>query len=198
MLRGTLVRCAQEARRPMIKFPDRKSAQKGWYIKRVIQRALFAKEALIGCSLYNLVILTSVLNRSFSFSFPRTLPDTQEPQPHPSAPEEVQKNFSHFQEVLQSGPHFHPEKLQSSSASSEASSGESSSGGGGDIAEDLHDLPRRFWQTPSLLIEEKEIDAINVSLSIFYLIAAPHSSSMQTLRVVEPPYYRNERCHIKH
>ncbi|KAK0544476.1 hypothetical protein OC846_005084 [Tilletia horrida] len=82
--------------------------------------------------------------------------------PHPAAPPEIVKDFSHFQEVFSSGPHFHPEKLQSASGSASASS---SGGGGGassgaEVVEDVHDLPPRFWKTSSLLIEEDEMELI--------------------------------------
>jgi len=103
---------------------------------------------------------TSSLNRFFSTSL-LLCSEHEDSHPHPEAPKEIVKEFSHFKEVLESGPHFHPEKLESSSSSS--SSTPSSSTKGGDVFEDLHDLPKRFWQTPSLIIEEKEMDAIMVS-----------------------------------
>ncbi|PWN31849.1 uncharacterized protein FA14DRAFT_166078 [Meira miltonrushii] len=88
------------------------------------------------------------------------------PHPHPAAPQDVAKNFDHFQEVFQSGPHFHPEKVQQMSSQSSTggggggSSAASSSGKGGEVVEDIHELPKRFWATPALAIEENEMDAI--------------------------------------
>jgi small subunit ribosomal protein YMR-31 len=92
----------------------------------------------------------------------------EEPHPHPEAPKEVAKEFKHFQEVFNSGPHFYPEKLASNKSSSSPSSSPSSSESAADVAEDLHDLPRRFWQTASLTIGEREMEAINVSIGLNY------------------------------
>lgn len=119
----------------MIRFPDRKSAPKGGEYG--------ACDAVRGGA-YNALSSNPITDH--------------EPHPHPAAPQAVAKDFSHFQEVFQSGPHFHPEKIQTS-----ASPSPSSSSSGGEVFDDLHDLPKRFWQTPSLLIGEREMDAINVS-----------------------------------
>ncbi|KAE8271536.1 hypothetical protein A4X09_0g794 [Tilletia walkeri] len=78
-----------------------------------------------------------------------------EPHPHPAAPPEIAKDFSHFQEVFASGPHFHPEKLQSASEGKEEPAAAPAP-----VAEDLHELPARFWKTRSLVIEEDEMEAI--------------------------------------
>ncbi|UZJ54477.1 hypothetical protein CBS101457_003797 [Exobasidium rhododendri] len=121
MFRRTLIRHAQEARKPMIRFPDRK----------------------------------------------QTAHKQEEQHPHPEAPKQVVENFGHFKEVFDSGPHFHPEKLEASSSSSSSSPSSSSSSapsagkGGGEIFEDLHELPQRFWQTPSLVMGQIEMDAID-------------------------------------
>lgn len=55
-----------------------------------------------------------------------------------------------------------PSKVGSSS-SIQGSSGGNTSSPRGDVAEDLHDLPPRFWKTPTLILEEVEMDAIMVS-----------------------------------
>lgn len=53
----------------------------------------------------------------------------------------------------------------------DASTAGGASGGGKtqdnriDVAEDLHDLPPRFWKTPTLFLEEAEMEAVMVSLA---------------------------------
>lgn len=37
-----------------------------------------------------------------------------------------------------------------------------------DAADDLHDLPERFWRTPTLILEDTEMEAIMVSFSTSY------------------------------
>lgn len=77
-----------------------------------------------------------------------------EPGPHPEAPAEVAESFSQFRETHNSGPHFHPEKA-----------GSSSGGAGGapsGVANDIRELPPRFWDTLSLRIDEAEMEAIMV------------------------------------
>ncbi|PWN88329.1 hypothetical protein FA10DRAFT_268529 [Acaromyces ingoldii] len=91
------------------------------------------------------------------------------PHPHPAAPKEVAKSFDHFQEVFKSGPHFDPSKVEQSSPS------QGKSGGGGDggktkgglmasdnpeAVDDVTQLPARFWKTPALEWEEKEMEAV--------------------------------------
>lgn len=89
-----------------------------------------------------------------------------EPHPHPAAPEEVASDFKHFQEVYSSGPHFHPEKIQ---AAAPASSGAKDSGAPADRklnegeVSDIHELPKRYWDTPASHFEEAELEAIMVS-----------------------------------
>ncbi|KAE8257752.1 hypothetical protein A4X13_0g2144 [Tilletia indica] len=83
-----------------------------------------------------------------------------EPHPHPAAPPEIAKDFSHFQEVFASGPHFHPEKLQSASSGGEGEEPAAAAAEAAPVAEDLHELPARFWKTRSLVIEEDEMEAI--------------------------------------
>lgn len=64
------------------------------------------------------------------------------------------ENFSQFRETLNSGPHFHPEKA-----------GSSSGGAGGapaGVADDIRELPPRFWDTLSLRFDEAEMEAIMV------------------------------------
>lgn len=85
------------------------------------------------------------------------------PHPHPAAPQDVANDFEHFQKVFASGPHFQPEKIQKVEHPLHSSqNSESKSPASNGAAEDLHDLPKRFWQTPALAIEEKEMDAIMV------------------------------------
>ncbi|KAL9940840.1 hypothetical protein V8E36_000328 [Tilletia maclaganii] len=80
-----------------------------------------------------------------------------EPHPHPAAPPEIAKDFTHFQEVFSSGPHFHPEKLLQQQAASEETGGKAAAPA---VAEDPHDLPPRYWRTPSLAYEEDELEAV--------------------------------------
>lgn len=154
MLRRSLVRLAQESRQPRIKFPDRKAAH-GAYAEACTVHTVHAAE------------LADLVRPSFPVT-----DESHTPHPHPAAPQDVAQNFDHFQEVLQSGPHFHPEKIQQTSqASSSSNAGaeagkKAESGGAAEVAEDLHDLPKRFWQTPALALEEKEMDAIMVGLSV--------------------------------
>ncbi|PWN43465.1 hypothetical protein IE81DRAFT_322321 [Ceraceosorus guamensis] len=106
-----------------------------------------------------------------SISFPdRKAPkDKHEPHAHPAAPTDISSNFSHFQEVFSSGPHFNPDKIQdiSSLAENPRAEGEGVAGSQGKAAklaegtvEDLHKLPKRFWDTPSLRWNEDELEAI--------------------------------------
>ncbi|KAK0526613.1 hypothetical protein OC842_005142 [Tilletia horrida] len=88
-----------------------------------------------------------------------------EAHPHPAAPPEVVKEFDHFKEVLSSGPHFHPEKLQQASADGSSGGGGSGDAGKGGkaaapVAQDLHDLAPRYWRTSSLAFEEDEMEAV--------------------------------------
>ncbi|WFD35296.1 t-SNARE affecting a late Golgi compartment protein 2 [Malassezia cuniculi] len=71
------------------------------------------------------------------------------PKPHPEAPADIAKDFERFRSVLESGPHFNPDKITESAASGIAS-----------IAEDLHELPRHFWSTPALQWSEEELEAV--------------------------------------
>ncbi len=100
-------------------------------------------------------------------NFPSLIPEAHEPHPHPAAPKEIANDFSHFQEVFKSGPHFDPSKIQSPlhAAKSDSSSSAPKSGGSQakDAVEDLHDLPPRFWRTSAMIIEEAEMEAIDVS-----------------------------------
>ncbi|CAO1630295.1 unnamed protein product [Sympodiomycopsis kandeliae] len=119
----------------------------------------------------------------------KAVSESHQAHPHPAAPSEIANQFSDFKKTLESGPHFDPNKLQdfkllaaetatpvgamsahgpvqtgaldpSKVNSSATSSGSSSSPTRGDVAEDLHDLPSRFWKTPTLVLEEVEMDAI--------------------------------------
>lgn len=94
------------------------------------------------------------------------------PHPHPAAPEKIASSFDHFQKVFASGPHFHPEKLQSQNSNSGSSNSSSSGSGkasgllanvdmkGREVAQDIHLLPERFWRTPALVFSEEEIEAV--------------------------------------
>ncbi|CAO1615655.1 unnamed protein product [Jaminaea pallidilutea] len=93
--------------------------------------------------------------------------DPQKPHPHPAAPQAVIDDFKHFQDVFKSGPHFNPDKLESqaqSHARQETGMGKQASGGtggsGGEVYEDIHDLPPRFWKKPSAEMGQAEMDAI--------------------------------------
>jgi small subunit ribosomal protein YMR-31 len=87
------------------------------------------------------------------------------PHPHPAAPSDIRDAFSSFQEKLASGPHFDKAALQPVEAL--AKGGQVGGTGGAAAAsnavEDVFDLPERFWNTPSLRWEEKEMDAVMVS-----------------------------------
>ena len=99
------------------------------------------------------------------------------PHPHPAAPSDIRDAFSSFQEKLASGPHFDKAALQPVEALAKggqvggtggaAPSGNEPGTGGAAAAsnavEDVFDLPERFWNTPSLRWEEKEMDAVMVS-----------------------------------
>ena len=100
--------------------------------------------------------------------------EAHKPHPHPEAPAAVAQSFDHFQKVFASGPHFHPEKLQSASSSSSSSTSASSQASGllGNVdmngreaAEDIHLLPERFWRTSALVFSEAEMDAVMVCTS---------------------------------
>lgn len=71
------------------------------------------------------------------------------PQPHPEAPPDIAKHFDHFRSVLESGPHFNPDKIQTAPK----------------IADDLHQLSPQFWNTPALNWSEEELEAVMVRTS---------------------------------
>lgn len=103
----------------------------------------------------------------------RSLAEPQKPHPHPAAPQAVIDDFKHFQDVFKSGPHFNPDKLESqaqSNARQETGMGKQAPGGtggsGGEVFEDIHDLPPRFWKKPSAEMGQAEMDAIMVSLQL--------------------------------
>ncbi|CAD6888806.1 unnamed protein product [Tilletia controversa] len=89
-------------------------------------------------------------------SQPKDASASHEPHAHPAAPPEIAKDFNHFKEVYSSGPHFHPEKLQQAASTAE----EEEMAAPPPVAEDLHELPPRFWRTSSLVMEEDEMEAI--------------------------------------
>ncbi|EST06771.1 Ribosomal protein S36, mitochondrial [Kalmanozyma brasiliensis GHG001] len=100
------------------------------------------------------------------FRFPdRKAPkESHTPHPHPAAPSSIVESFDHFQKVFSSGPHFHPEKLQSQSGDNSGSKGSGLLGDvdmqGREVAEDVHLLPERFWRTPALQFSDEEIEAV--------------------------------------
>lgn len=66
------------------------------------------------------------------------------------------------------------------------------------MVEDIHDLPKRFWATPALVIEENEMDAIMVRLEVdttFMEIEADLSFPCAFIhnRAEEQHLYRNDR-----
>lgn len=146
MLRATLVRTAALARQPSIRFPDRKKLQQQAQGETIVDGQ------------------PARTRNSHSTASLRT--ESHEPHPHPAAPKAVAEDFAHFQEVFKSGPHFHPEKI---GGGGEASASGSSGGSGGatapGVVDDVQQLPSRFWKTPTLLLEEDEMDAIMVSTS---------------------------------
>lgn len=89
--------------------------------------------------------------------------ESHTPHPHPEAPASVVSSFDHFQKVFSSGPHFHPEKLQSAPASSSSGAQQGVNMDGREAAEDIHLLPERFWKTPALAFSPEEMDAVMVS-----------------------------------
>ncbi|KAI3482031.1 hypothetical protein L1887_55346 [Cichorium endivia] len=86
--------------------------------------------------------------------------ESHTPHPHPEAPASVVSSFDHFQKVFSSGPHFHPEKLQSAPASSSSGAQQGVNMDGREAAEDIHLLPERFWKTPALAFSPEEMDAV--------------------------------------
>lgn len=93
----------------------------------------------------------------------RRAPKTpHDPQPHPSAPEEVAKNFDNFRKILETGPHFDPAKLKpfSLESSQPKAGGSASSSAKADAVDTLFDLPPRFWNTPSMRMSPAEMDAV--------------------------------------
>ncbi|SHO78610.1 Uncharacterized protein MSYG_2957 [Malassezia sympodialis ATCC 42132] len=102
--------------------------------------------------------------RSPMISFPdRKAPKpSHEPQPHPDAPADIQKDFARFREVLESGPHFDASKLKPFSLSDFApkAPSKSSSSISKDAVDQVFDLPARYWNTPSLRLSEAEMDAV--------------------------------------
>ncbi|GAK67610.1 uncharacterized protein PAN0_019d5838 [Moesziomyces antarcticus] len=95
------------------------------------------------------------------FRFPdRKAPkQSHTPHPHPEAPASVVSSFEHFQKVFSSGPHFHPEKLQSQQATTSGQQ-QGVDMNGREAAEDIHLLPERFWKTPALAFSPEEMDAV--------------------------------------
>ena len=98
-----------------------------------------------------------------------------DPQPHPSAPEEVAKNFDNFRKIFETGPHFDPAKLKPFSLESSApkAGGSASSSAKADAVDTLFDLPPRFWNTPSMRMSPAEMDAVQVRV---YLRPTNYSS----------------------
>lgn len=98
-----------------------------------------------------------------------------DPQPHPSAPEEVAKNFDNFRKILETGPHFDPAKLKpfSLESSQPKAGGSASSSAKADAVDTLFDLPPRFWNTPSMRMSPAEMDAVQVRV---YLRPTNYSS----------------------
>lgn len=117
---------------------------------------------------------------------PSRIKEPHTPHPHPAAPSEIADQFSSFQKTLESGPHFDANKLkdfkvlaaetaypvgavqaqgpvQSGALDPKTAGGEGATSQQHHVAEDLHDLPPRFWKTPTLLLEEVEMEAVMVS-----------------------------------
>lgn len=95
--------------------------------------------------------------------------------PHPCAPPEAQAQFDAFEKTRASGPHFDPAKVQSFAqifSSGKESKSSPPSAAAEDAVEDLHQLPKRYWATPTLEITEAEMEAVNVRPRPLFLCAA--------------------------
>lgn len=90
------------------------------------------------------------------------------PKPHPAAPSDQAQSFDRFEQTRASGPHFDPSKVLSfdqifnSQSSSSSSAGATSSTQAPDVVEDVHQLPKRYWATPTLAMSDAEMEAVNV------------------------------------
>lgn len=56
-------------------------------------------------------------------------------------------SFDHFRKVFETGPHFDPSKRAPAAPG---------------IVDDLHQLPRQFWDTPALRWSNEELEAVMV------------------------------------
>lgn len=77
--------------------------------------------------------------------------------PHPSAPQDIADDFPRLRKLFESGPHFDASKLKPIVTSSSTTPSASP-----DAVDDLHELPRRFWDTPVIRWSEPELDAVQV------------------------------------